>query len=242
MMVGIYRFYNVITGKSYIGQSIEIERRKHEHELCAFRGNEKTNKQYNCSFYQALREYGIDSFEFSILEICEEQELNEREIYWVSYYDSCNNGYNMTYGGDRPFKEQDGEKHHNHKLTEKQVYEIRERYNNHEYVYDVYEDYKEIINKTGFHKVWNGYTWKKVHMDVYTEENKEFHKWVRNSHPGRKTGTGSCLSKENIIDIRTRLKNGEEVLDIWKDYNKKMKHIQNFRDICNYKTYKNITV
>ena len=135
----------------------------------------------------------------------------------------------------------DGEKHPNHKLTEEQVYKIRERYNNHEYAYEVYEDYKHLINKTGFRKVWNGYTWPKVHMDVYTEENKEFHKWVRNAHPGKNSGTGSTLSREEIIDIRTRLKT-ENKESIWLDYKNKIKNKQNFTDICEYKTYKKITV
>ena len=237
-MTGIYKFTNVITNKSYIGQSIDIKNRKMTHKCCAFN---KNAHNYYCQFYKAIREYGLENFTFDILEECEVEKLNEREIYWIAFYDTFHNGYNMTEGGQGFKGSQKGDKHPNHKLTEKQVYEIRERYNNHEYSYEVYEDYKEIVSESGFRKVWNGYTWPEVHMDVYTEENKEFHKWVRNSHPGKMSGTGPCLSKEEIIDIRTRLKT-EDADTIWEDYKSKIKNKQNFTDICNYKTYKLITV
>lgn len=236
-MTGIYRFLNIKTNLSYIGQSIDIEKRLKEHKRKAF----QKGKEYYKKLYKAIREDGLENFSFEILEICEKEELNEREKYWIEYFDSFNNGYNATAGGDGFLDANVGEKHPNHKLTEKQVYEIRERYKNREYVYEVYEDYKDIINQSGFHKVWNGYTWKNIHYDVYTEENKEFHKWVRNAHPGRSSGTGKQISKEEVIDIRKRLKT-ESKDDIWLDYKDKIKHKQNFNDICNYKTYKNIIV
>jgi len=30
-----------------------------------------------------MRKYGIDNFEFSIIEECSEDELDERECYWI---------------------------------------------------------------------------------------------------------------------------------------------------------------
>ena len=240
-MMGIYKFENQKNGKCYIGQSVALEARYWSH----FRNHQNSNlRDYNTKFYRALRKYGFECFTYSILEQSDyfsKEELNEKEKYWIEYFDSFNNGYNATAGGDGFLDANVGEKHPNHKLTEKQVYEIRERYKNREYVYEVYEDYKDIINLTGFHKVWNGYTWKNVHYDVYTEENKEFHKWVRNAHPGRSSGTGKQISKEEIINIRERLKT-ESKETIWLDYKDKFKYRQVFNDICNYKTYKNIIV
>ena len=78
-------------------------------------------------------------------------------------------------------------------------------------------------------------------MDVYTEENKEFHKWVRNCHPGRSTGTGKQITEAEIKDIRTRILT-ESPDEVYKDYKDKFKYKQNFTNICNYKTYKNITI
>lgn len=46
--------------------------------------------------------------------------LDEREIYWIDYYDSLNNGYNIIHGGDCYH----GENNIAAKLTEEQVKNI----------------------------------------------------------------------------------------------------------------------
>ena len=46
-----------------------------------------------------MREYGLENFSFDVIEECLEDELNEREIYWIKYYDTYYNGYNRTLGG-----------------------------------------------------------------------------------------------------------------------------------------------
>lgn len=64
-----------------------------------------------------MRKYGIDNFSFEIIEECQIEQLNEREIYWISQYNSNlpEFGYNLTKGGNN-FVPQ--------KLTEKEVFEI----------------------------------------------------------------------------------------------------------------------
>ena len=96
-MIGIYRFVNKINNQSYIGQSIHIEQRYKEHL------NEIKNTRRNTKWYQAVRKYGIENFNFEILEECKANELNEREIYWISYYDAYKNGYNSTPGGQESY-------------------------------------------------------------------------------------------------------------------------------------------
>ena len=59
----------------------------------------------------------------------------------------------MTTGGEMGNYDQSGENHPNHKLILEDVKDIRTRYNNHERKEEVYELYKDKINKTGFHKV-----------------------------------------------------------------------------------------
>lgn len=49
--------------------------------------------------YRAMRYYGIDNFYIVQLEEVEDNELNDREKYWIDKYDSFQNGYNMTLGG-----------------------------------------------------------------------------------------------------------------------------------------------
>ena len=90
-MVGIYKFINKINGKLYIGQSKNLNCRKKQHFKNAFNPN---NRDYDCLFHRAIRKYGIDNFDFQILEECSIEELNDREIYWIEKYDSYYKGYN----------------------------------------------------------------------------------------------------------------------------------------------------
>ena len=92
---GIYRIENLINHKSYIGQSIDIYERWVEHKW-ALNNQQHNNTHLVRSWYK----YGPDNFEFTIIERCNEIELNDREIYWVDYYDAYYNGYNQTKGGD----------------------------------------------------------------------------------------------------------------------------------------------
>lgn len=84
----IYKTTNNITGKIYIGQDS-----KNDPE---YLGSGKILKQ-------SIQKYGIQNFTKEIIETCETKELlNEREIYWISYFNSCdrNIGYNIAFGGN----------------------------------------------------------------------------------------------------------------------------------------------
>lgn len=103
MITGIYKITNKINGKSYIGQSIYIERRWKD-EKCAI--SNPNDNEYNRVITQAFRKYGIENFEFEVIEECEKEKLNEREKYWIDYYDTYHNGYNSTVGGDNAITSQ----------------------------------------------------------------------------------------------------------------------------------------
>ena len=90
-MTGIYLITNKVNGKKYVGQSIDIEERWKRHIIAS--------KKSELHIHRAIRKYGIDNFDFSILEECSVDKLDEREIYWISELDTYNNGYNMTIGG-----------------------------------------------------------------------------------------------------------------------------------------------
>lgn len=94
MSCGIYKITNLINGHSYIGQSINIERRWRSHR--SYNIDEVGHKP----LYRAFKKYGLSNFSFTIIEECDINILNQREQYWISYYDTYNNGYNLTTGGD----------------------------------------------------------------------------------------------------------------------------------------------
>ena len=92
MSCGIYKITNKINGHSYVGQSVDIERRWRQHINFP-----KENSKY--PLYQAFRKYGIENFIFEIIEICPLEKLDEREIYFIAKYNSYHKGYNQTSGG-----------------------------------------------------------------------------------------------------------------------------------------------
>ena len=90
----IYKITNRVNNKVYIGQThFTIEHRWKQH-IKNF--NIEHRKQ---PLYNAFSKYGIENFSIEILEEVECGRLNEREIYWIAYYDSFKNGYNATLGG-----------------------------------------------------------------------------------------------------------------------------------------------
>lgn len=98
MTIGIYKIENKINGKIYIGQSINIKARLRSHICSAYNQNKKND--YDLVIHKAIRKYGADNFSYEIIEECPKEKLNEREEYWIVYYDSYYNGYNSTKGGD----------------------------------------------------------------------------------------------------------------------------------------------
>jgi len=97
----IYKITNKINGKMYIGQTRNsISTRFSEHRSQALRGSK------NSILYNAIRKYGIDNFEITLLEDhIELESLDEREIYYISEYKSNDGhtGYNLTSGGGNGF-------------------------------------------------------------------------------------------------------------------------------------------
>lgn len=94
-MVGIYKITNTLNNKCYIGQSIDIKIRWIQHIYEGKRNNPQGK------LYSAIFKEGIENFSFEVIEECplDEKILNEKERYWIEYYNSFNKGYNSTKGG-----------------------------------------------------------------------------------------------------------------------------------------------
>lgn len=92
-MALIYKITNCINGKCYIGQT----RRSLNERL-----NSHVRERKSRPLYNAIRKYGWDNFQVDILEQCEVEDLNDKEIYWISRKNCLYpNGYNLTTGGNQ---------------------------------------------------------------------------------------------------------------------------------------------
>lgn len=66
--------------------------------------NSTRKDDLNKPLYKAFKKYGLNNFTWKILEECSEDNLKDREIYWIKYYNTYENRehYNITPGGDLP--------------------------------------------------------------------------------------------------------------------------------------------
>jgi group I intron endonuclease len=118
-MIGIYKITNP-KGKIYIGQSIDIEKRI------------KSYKTINCKFqillYNSISKYSWEKHMFEIIEECSLEQLNEKEIYWGTYYNVLNKGLNLRLGnGKGVVSEETKQKQREAKLGHKQSKETIEK-------------------------------------------------------------------------------------------------------------------
>ena len=87
---GIYRIFTIGElgrQRSYIGQARDIRERWSQHikKMCG------TLIADNQKFYSNVTPYNAH---FEIIEECSESELNDKEHYWISYYNGVSDGYN----------------------------------------------------------------------------------------------------------------------------------------------------
>lgn len=93
----IYIIRNTVNTKVYIGQTKKsVQHRFRQHIYSA-------NKGSHYVLYKAMRKYGTDNFYAQTLEQCDNALLNNKEVFWISFYKANNSkyGYNMTEGGSR---------------------------------------------------------------------------------------------------------------------------------------------
>ena len=222
-MTGIYMFKNKINGKIYVGQSVNIERRYSEHKCC----------KDNCPIHKAIRKYGIKNFKFRILKECEPNELNHWEKYYISKCKSLiPNGYNITKGG-HDNSHLCGENNPNSKLTVDIVWKIREYYLEDISKSEVYEKFKDLISINTFADIWNGKTWRHVHYDVYSLENRLKHKCQKGLPHYHK------VDIKDVIFIRDCKNRGMLKSDVKDKFYPDM-NINTFSDVWYYNTFKNI--
>lgn len=97
-MAYIYKITNDINNKVYIGQTVKnIKYRLQEHFHKA--EYDYTHHKKLTHLSQAIITHGKEHFHIETIEECDLLSVDDKERYWIAYYDSFNNGYNMTIGG-----------------------------------------------------------------------------------------------------------------------------------------------
>ena len=111
----VYKITNLINGKCYIGQTTgNVKYRWRQHK--------NSSKYKNKSILGlAIAKYGKDNFTFEVLENCSIDQLDDKERYYIKFYNSLTpNGYNMETGGNS-LKKLSKETIHKIKATRKRV-------------------------------------------------------------------------------------------------------------------------
>lgn len=143
----IYKIMNQKNGLIYIGQTVQTFKRRMRSHISHL----QAGTHHNELLQRAYNKYGIDVFKFEIIETCDKEILDERERYWINFYDSTNHakGYNFESGGNVLKKHSPetiqkfihSSRGKNNKLTKEQVAEIK----------------KSIINGSSFKEISKEY-------------------------------------------------------------------------------------
>lgn len=94
-MTYIYKITNNKNGKVYIGQTrktLEERFKTHIQDMTRERCKHRP-------LYAAMIKHGVSNFSIKAIEDCDDCRSDEREKFWIDYYDSCNTGYNIALGG-----------------------------------------------------------------------------------------------------------------------------------------------
>ena len=225
MTIGIYMITNTINNKKYIGQSINIKRRKSEH----------FTKQCNMVISKSIFNYGKENFDFKILKECEESQLDELEIKYIIEYKSNNRefGYNIENGGNGIGKISED--------TKQKIKESTTGYKNHFYGKKHTEDVKNKIKE--HHKNNENYSFHGKHTEETLQKMRDSNKRLNLGVPMKdeiKIKISNSI-KGKIISDETKQKMSEASkgknlgngkYDLYSIYNNN----KNYRTNFNYKT------
>lgn len=210
----IYKI-NFSSGKVYVGQTNNFIARRNQHLSEARKGED-------FKVYRAMRKYNTTKDDFEIIEEnIDNQELaNDREIYWIAYYDSYHNGYNSTPGGECG-SHKIGEDSPLAKLKNSDVITIRKIRATMKYQKsEIYEFYKNKISESTFGKIWTYQTWKEIVPELNTPELKEFYRKFRKNAKGEKNAK-SHFSNEEVYELRVLFYvKGTQFKDLYKERGK----------------------
>jgi group I intron endonuclease len=226
-IIGIYKITNKINGKIYIGKSTNISRRFSQHKV--------KGKESGIYVDEVIKEIGVDNFTFEVVEETSEKDLDERETYWIHFYD-CKDpkGYNKTDGGEYQSR---GENNGRSKLTNQDIEFIRQSYNAHKTRKETYEHFKDKICFSSFSKIWDGTNWSHIMPEVLNDKNKYYY---THKATNGELSPFARFSNEEVIELRKQyvIKTARE---IYKTVKGRVKY-ETLQDILWGRTYKELPI
>ncbi len=159
----IYKITNKVNNESYIGQTrytLEFRWRQHQH------------KKDGTKFHNAIQKYGPENFNVEILEECDVSKLDSREIFYIAKYNTFNQGYNLTIGGDGRKKI----------ISDDQYDEIKELYLSGFSAYKISNLFG--VDKATIFKILNVMSIKTHKDSKYAFNNQEFQEIVKDYESG----------------------------------------------------------
>lgn len=229
--IGVYYIFNVVTNKIYIGSSIHIKKRFHEHKWAL-----DNNKHVNGHLQKSWNKYGEDNFKFGIIDTDFKENdidsLRKAEQYYIDYFESYNSefGYNIS-----KFASGSG----GYEVSETTRQKLREASTGRKFT----EEQKRRMSVTRMGKL-NGFYGKKHSEEAKEKMRKaaknrtvtdrqlaglEFgrgtkaytdktYQKLKGIHAGEKSPTAK-LSESDVINILRMLKNNEKYTTISSKYN-----------------------
>lgn len=196
----IYLITNDVNLKVYVGQTIQTLNKRFNGHCCY----SKSDRSINMYIKRAIHKYGRDKFHIQLIEECPVNILNEREKYWINFYNSYNTGYNLTLGG------QDSNYFNINKLEN--IIDIKKF---EQYILEFKPLVSEVANHFGISKC-------SVYNLIKRINNPNL---ILNSYNPRKGKTIEDIDKEELINL---YKEGWSILDLVKKYHIRKNKISKF--------------
>lgn len=227
MNSGIYALVNKQNGKRYIGRSIDLEKREKTH-LWMLKNNRHPNVHLQRAWNLGER------FDFEIIEQCDPDRCNEREVYWIAFFDAMNmkkgynlceggqstTGYHFTEEGKRKISKANSGRKCTKEAIEKRVAGLKKHMEDDP---EFAEEIRERCRKLAYGG-WNkGRKATKETRQKLSEALKgryvspEHKEKLRNLYSGEKSITAK-LKQSDVVKMRYRFLCGEKRLEIAKDY------------------------
>ena len=193
----IYKITNITTAKTYIGQAVSHilnhkRYRPYGHEgrfRCHISEAFSTKKNQSHYLNNAIRKYGVADFVVELIECCEINEANDREIHYIKHHNSLfPGGYNLKNGGSVFTHSDESKKRVSNGVKSYFKDKKFERFKDIKEIDDDIEQYIKPLNRNKAQYGWYVYIEKKkadfggvhISLDESKEEAKEFIIYLKN--------------------------------------------------------------